>query len=280
LSVSVESDLLPPTVPVEHKSHIVFRSLLVSRFFVFRRRHLFEQGACVAMIRRPGTHCESTRSRRGGFWCALLAAAFVFPWLAGCDKLPKASEFMNKSEEEKKEEPKAAQVPAPQPSPTPVKPKAATPPVPKKRTPQEVIGDFNRTKPQEKTDGLLANWAQVEDGLDQVTRIDVKGSKVTDTGLRHIEKLDSVTTLNLGAVGFTNPGLESVAKMKNVEDLSLESTPIAAQAASSDPKVRFLDSGLARLTKMRNHVAPQPGQNYREGAGRDCKDDRSGRAVP
>ena len=203
----------------------------------------------MAMTQTPGNECGTTRLRRGGIWCVLLAASAVIPWLAGCDKLPKTSDFLNKAE--KKEEPKPAAA-APQAAPTqaPMTSRPAPAPVVKKRTPQEVLGDFNRTQPEQKTDALLSELAQMEDGQDQVTKVNLRQSQVTDTGLKHLEKLDAVTDLDLGAVGFSNAGLQSVASMKNVETLSLESTPAAARAGSTDPEARFLDSGLARIKQM------------------------------
>jgi internalin A len=174
---------------------------------------------------------------------ALLLAVIVLPWLAGCDKLPKATDYIGN-----KEEPKAAPAPAPV-APAPMKP-AAPPPPPKKRAPEEVLGEFNKTKPKDRTDGQLAELAKMEDGIDQVKTLSLAASKVSDAGIKNLEKFDAVTDLNLSAVDFSNSSLESVAKMKSVEALTMENTPTLARQNSGDNSVRSLDAGLAHVKNM------------------------------
>ncbi len=91
--------------------------------------------------------------------------------------------------------------------------------------------------------------AGMEDGLDQVTVMNLSRSAVTNAGLKHLEKFDSVTSLDLGVVDLTNDGLVSVSKMKNLEELSLEGTPKLSLTAS-DPNARTIDAGLAYIRTM------------------------------
>ena len=80
-----------------------------------------------------------------------LRAVIVLPWLAGCDKLPKATDYIGN-----KEEPKAAPVPAPSRSSSDeagrLHPRLRS----KLAGTEEVLGEFNKTKPEDRTDGQLA----------------------------------------------------------------------------------------------------------------------------
>ncbi|MGE3316852.1 MAG: hypothetical protein AB7O26_17180 [Planctomycetaceae bacterium] len=180
----------------------------------------------------------------GEGWKALLIAAVVLPWLTGCDKLPKASDYIGKKEEE------PAKAPTPPPPPPPAAPKPAPKVEPKKRAPEEIIGDFHKTKPKDRSDGLLTEMAGMEDGIDQITKLSLAESKVTDAGIKQLEKFDAVTELDLASVNFSNESMETVAKMKSLESLSLTNTPGPNRQLLNDVNAKTIDGSLAHVKNM------------------------------
>jgi hypothetical protein len=162
--------------------------------------------------------------------------------LAGCDKLPRASDYIG----EKKEE-ESKPVPAP-PPPQVMTPKAPPKPEPpKKRAPEEIIGDFHKTKPKDRSDALIAELAGMEDGMDQVTKLSLAEARLLTPSSNSKVWL---VTIDLTSVNFANETMETVAKMKNLESLSLMNTPGPNRQLLNDINAKTIDGSLAHVKTM------------------------------
>ena len=74
--------------------------------------------------------------------------------------------------------------------------------------------------------------------LKQLTNLDLKGTNITDAGLKKVAKLEKLTELRLVNTQTTDAGLKELAKMKQLTNLDLEHTQIT-------------DVGLKELAKMK-----------------------------
>ena len=137
--------------------------------------------------------------------------------LAGCGKPPTWSELVNGK---KKEAP-----PAPPVATTSTKtPPSALPlkaPEKPKRTPQEVIAEFNATPAERHTDAQLAELASTPEAADQFTELNLNSSGVSDGGLAVLPKFEHVEKLSIDGCQYSNAGLANVAKMKSLTSLSM-----------------------------------------------------------
>jgi Leucine-rich repeat (LRR) protein len=170
---------------------------------------------------------------------ATLVVVVAFAGLAGCDKLPTASELING----KKKETPPAQPTKVASTPVETQPAAAPPkaPEPPKKTPQEVITQFNATPPQLRTDAQLGELAKMPEAVDQFAELNLNGSGVSDTGMTVLPKFERVEKLSIDGCQYTNEALANVAKMKNLASLSM---------AGGAMKEQRSDKGLAYIKDM------------------------------
>jgi Leucine-rich repeat (LRR) protein len=145
--------------------------------------------------------------------CGLLCVA------AGCG-LPTWSELIGANKQEEQLVP--VQVAPPPPPPPPV---TRVPPAepPKPPDPIEVIGRFQQLRPIDIDDRALAAVLALEEGLDAITELDLKGSQVTNQGLVHLGKLSRLTRLDVRhANGLTSQALASIGTATSLEELQLD----------------------------------------------------------
>lgn len=129
---------------------------------------------------------------------------------SGCDAL-------NSVNKEKQEE----AVPAPVPPP-PIAPPPMTPaPAPVVKTPQQIIEEFLALPNAEKRDEQLQQLAELKEGLDAITVLDLSRSGVSDEGLKSLAAFPQLTELNLAETRVSNVGLASVAEVKTLRSLTL-----------------------------------------------------------
>jgi len=158
--------------------------------------------------------------------------------LAGCDKLPTASELINGKKKETPPPPKVASTPVQTPSAAPPPQK---PPEPPKKTPQELITQFNATPSQQRTDGQLGELVRMPEAIDQFTEMNLNGSGVTDAGMAVLPKFERVEKLSIDGCQYTNDALANVAKMKNLTSLSMLGGAVKEQGS---------DKGIAYIKDM------------------------------
>lgn len=165
----------------------------------------------------------------------IVLAAFV--GLPGCDKPPTWSELVNGKKKEEPPPPKVVATPAPQAAPV-VPPKAPEKP---KRSPQEVIAEFNAMPSQLHTDAQLGELASLPEAVDQFTELNLSGSPVSDVGLAYLPRFERVEKLSISGCQFSNTALAGVARMKSLTSLSMD---------WGAPKDATCDKGLASIKEM------------------------------
>jgi len=77
-------------------------------------------------------------------------------------------------------------------------------------------------------------------------RLDLQGTKVTDSTLRHLSALSSLEALNIGCVLVTDAGLEALTSLTNLKELTLggnKLTDAGLQPLRQLPGLTFLDLG-------------------------------------
>lgn len=111
--------------------------------------------------------------------------------------------------------------PAPQvaPSAPPVVP--VTAPVPVVRTPEQILSEFLALSSPEKNDDNLKQVAELKEGLDAITALDLSRSGVTDVGMKSLAAFPKLEELNLTETKVTSGGLASVAEVKSLRSLTL-----------------------------------------------------------
>ncbi len=110
-------------------------------------------------------------------------------------------------------------VPAPVPPP-PIAPPSVTP-APVVRTPQEIMEAILALPNSEKRDEHLQQLAELKEGLDAITTLDLSRSGVSDEGLKHLAAFPQLAELNLSETRVSNAGLVSVAEVKTLRSLTL-----------------------------------------------------------
>jgi len=174
----------------------------------------------VGAARRPQREAAHEASRREPWSvarpAAVLASLAACLCLAGCDKVPTFDELVHGK---KKEAPATS---SPQPAArtdTPaLPPKAAEPP---KKTPQEIIADFNSTPSQKRTDQQVVDLASIPEGRDQFTDMNLAYSGVTDRGLAELPKFERIEKLNIDGCQYKSDAMANVAKLKGLNTLSM-----------------------------------------------------------
>jgi len=140
-------------------------------------------------------------------WCLVCGVLILVQ--GGCDAI--------KSVAEKPAEP----APAPQvaPSAPPVTPAPA--PVPVAKTPEQILSEFLALSSPEKNDDNLKQVAELKEGLDAITTLDLSRSGVTDVGMKSLVAFPKLVELNLTETRVTSGGLASVAEAKGLRSLTL-----------------------------------------------------------
>jgi hypothetical protein len=194
-------------------------------------------------------------TRRSGRWTqpwsytSLSAIVFVlatFVAFSGCDKPPTFSELINGKKKE------AAPAPAPQVAKTqtpPPKQEVAKEPEPPKRSPQEIINEFNTTPSERRNNKQLIELASNPDAADQITELYLGNAiGVNDAGLAMMPKFEKVEKLAIDGCQYTNNALANIAKMKSLTALSMNGGSV------QDPS-HNCDAGLAAIKQMHQLVS-------------------------
>lgn len=187
-----------------------------------------------------GTRRQTRIARQCFSGCALAA---VLVGLVGCDKVPTFDELIHGK---KKEAPKVA-APPPESVEKPA-PVVQAPPAPPAKKPQEVIAAFNATPHQQRNDVMLIELANLREGKEQITDMDLSYSGgITETGIAQLPKLDHIEKLNLDFCQYNNYALREVAKMNSVTVLSIKGG--APKDRNSDLGLGFI-KGMKQLTSL------------------------------
>ncbi len=131
---------------------------------------------------------------------------------SGCDAI--------KSAAQKKEE--ASPVPVAPVAEAPATPAPGpAPPAPVAKTPQQIIDEFMAMPSVEKRNEHLQQLAELKEGLDAITSLDLTRSGVSDEGLKTLTAFPKLTELILSDSRVGNAGMVSVAEVQTLRTLTL-----------------------------------------------------------
>jgi len=106
-------------------------------------------------------------------------------------------------------------------SPPPSAPPSA-PAAPK--SPKQILDDFLAKQPRLITNQDLEELANLPEGQDQITLLNLSDSRVGDSGLAHVGMFPNVETLNLSGTMVSNGGLAAIADLPKLKTLALDRT--------------------------------------------------------
>ncbi|MBX3444343.1 MAG: hypothetical protein KF774_18215 [Planctomyces sp.] len=86
------------------------------------------------------------------------------------------------------------------------------------RSPDEIIDAFLAKPPGLRTNADLEELAALEAGLDRITELDLKGSRVGDAGLKVVGRLP-LATLDISQTSVSNEGLQVLAELPGLKSL-------------------------------------------------------------
>ncbi|GIX03550.1 MAG: hypothetical protein KatS3mg113_0556 [Planctomycetaceae bacterium] len=140
--------------------------------------------------------------------------------ISGCGKPPTWNELVNQVTQPPPPPTTPEATPAEQPT-QPVMP--STPAPPPKPDPHVVIAQFKQLKPHEIDDHKLGLLLSLDEGLEQITELDMKGSSVTDQGLQQIGKLSQLRFLDIRSTQFiTANSFPAIAQATSLEELRVD----------------------------------------------------------
>lgn len=118
----------------------------------------------------------------------------------------------------------APATPAP-PPPPPIVPER--PPEPPKPDPLMIVGEFQQRKSYELDDFMLMRVLALDEGLEVITELDLKGSQVTDRGLENLGKLTHLARLDMrNTEKLTKQAYQHVATVGSLEELHVDGNKI------------------------------------------------------
>ncbi|MBI1348604.1 hypothetical protein GC163_20210 [bacterium] len=137
------------------------------------------------------------------------------------------------------------------------------PPPPPPPQPQEIIDKFKSLTPIQIDDNALLSLSGLEEGLDQITELNLAGTTVTNNGIRELNKLTYLTKLDIRGSLLDKESLESVAKAESLESLYLDGTRIDDTGAAvlkslSQLKVLHADRAILKPFSWQDLLLSHP----------------------
>ncbi|MDA0810429.1 MAG: hypothetical protein O3B68_20745 [Planctomycetota bacterium] len=169
---------------------------------------------------------------------ALVTVSFA---AAGCDKVEGLVEdgksLVNG------EEPAVADTPAVvDPAAAPPAITTPEPVVPAGPTPQQIVEQFTALRPGEITDGSLAQLASSPEAAAAITEIDMRGAKVSVSGLKFLGALPNLETLKASNLPVTPDSLTTIGKVQSLKNLDLSNSGANDQVISELSQIPHLQT--------------------------------------
>lgn len=150
--------------------------------------------------------------------------------MAGCDKVESIVDDVKNQVSEDTPSVTEAPVTAPDGS-VPATIESPEPAVPAGPTPEQIVNQFTQLRPDQISDGSLAQLASSPEAAAAITEIDMRGAQVSDTGFNYLAALPNLESLSAGGPRITATGLATVGKSKSLRHLDL------ADSAANDQVV-------------------------------------------
>lgn len=156
----------------------------------------------------------------------------------GCEKVPTFQELTKQGQTTPAVPATPAETAKPAPTQQPVAPVLVAPVV---EDPQKTISDFKNKPSYNRNDQDLARIGSLSSGLDAFTDMDLKGSSVTDDGLKHLAKLTNLESISLGNTKVTSAGLMAMVELPKLISMNLTACTVTLPMMETLSKLEKLE---------------------------------------
>tara|TARA_R110002072_G_scaffold238769_2_gene396221 strand:+ start:83340 stop:84539 length:1200 start_codon:yes stop_codon:yes gene_type:complete len=177
---------------------------------------------------------------------ALVTVSFT---AAGCDKVEGLVEdgksLVNGEEPTVADTPPIAEPAAPPTITTP------EPVVPAGPTPQQIVEQFTSLRPDQITDGSLAQLASSPEAAATITEINMQGAQVSGKGLGYLAAMPNLETLNISGSRVASDSLTAIGKAQSLKSINLANSDTndhVVSELSRIPHLQSLDLSGTRVT--------------------------------
>lgn len=179
----------------------------------------------------------------------VLVAMFAIVGLAvsGCDKvpdIPTAGELLGNGEEEAVTETTTT------PSTTTETIAPPEPVVPAGPTPQEIVDQFTSLRPDQITDGSLAQLASSPEAAAAITEVNLSGALVSATGLGFLSKLPNLESLDASNSRVADQSLMVIGQSQSLRSVKLANSDANDQVVGALAKIPHLQTLDLSNTKI------------------------------
>ncbi len=173
---------------------------------------------------------------------AMLAVAVIAGFsMTGCDKV----EGLVQDVKSQVADDGATVADAPGTAPASPAPTMIAPPqpvVPAGPTAEEIVAQFTQLRPDQISDGSLAQLAAAPEAAAAITEIDMRGAQVSGTGLSHLASLPNLQSLTVSGPRITADALTAVGKSQSLRNVDLSGSSANDQVVSELSQIPHLQS--------------------------------------
>jgi hypothetical protein len=139
-------------------------------------------------------------------------------------------------------------------APTTMSPPIATTPekvVPAGPTPEQIVDQFRALRPDQISDGVLAQLAGSPEAAMAITEIDMRGAQVSANGLNALSTLPNLESLNISHVRVAADSLAMIGKSQSLKSINLANSDTndrVVSELSQIPHLQSLDLSSTQVT--------------------------------
>lgn len=150
--------------------------------------------------------------------------------MSGCDKVESIVDDVKSQVSD--DTPSVTEAPATAPDgSSPATIESPKPVVPAGPAPEEIVNQFTQLRPDQISDGNLAQLASSPEAAAAITEIEMRGAQVSDAGFNYLATLPNLESLSAGGPRITAAALTAVGKSQSLRHLDL------ADSAANDQVV-------------------------------------------
>lgn len=116
------------------------------------------------------------------------------------------------------------------------------PVVPAGPTPQQIVDQFMSLRPNEITDGTLAQLASSPEAAAAITEIDMRGAKISATGLGYLSAMPNLESLDVSNTPLAADSLTVLAKAQSLKSINLSTSDANDRVVSELSRIPHLQS--------------------------------------
>lgn len=176
--------------------------------------------------------------------------------VSGCDKvpdIPTAGELLGNGKEEAITETTTTPVTTTE---TIAPPEPAVPAGP---TPQEIVDQFTALRPDQITDGTLAQLASSPEAAAAITEVNLSGALVSATGLSYLSKLPNLESIDASNSRVADESLMAIGQLQSLRSIKLANSDANDQVVGALSKIPHLQTLDLSNTKISTGAASDLG---------------------